>query len=43
MFVFLAPEITIQVVNTTGITSQSIYVEWKVNILIVYNKVTEAI
>jgi len=25
-----APEITIQVDNTTGVTSQSIYVEWKV-------------
>jgi len=27
---FSAPEITIQVDNTTGVTSQSIYVEWKV-------------
>ena len=27
---FLVPEITIQVGNTTGVTSQSIYVEWKV-------------
>ena len=27
---FLVPEITIQVDNTTAVTSQSIYVEWKV-------------
>ena len=27
---FSAPEIAIQVDNTTGVTSQSIYVEWKV-------------
>ena len=29
-FFFSAPEITILVDNTTGVTSQSIYVEWKV-------------
>ena len=27
---FSAPEITIQVYNTSGVASQSIYVEWKV-------------
>jgi len=37
VFVFLAPEIAVQVVNAKGITSQSIYVEWKVKILVVYS------